>query len=114
MSEQKTPFEDWWHYQGSAGPNEGEDREEFTKRVCKWAWLMGEADATTGDKATGTEARVCEDIASRQKLGLKKYGTTVESNPLNLREWVNHAYEEALDMAIYLRRAIEEIEGVSK
>ena len=57
---------------------------------------------------TGIEARVCEDIAARQQLGINKYGTTVEGNPLPLREWLQHAYEEALDMAIYLRRAIEE------
>jgi len=57
---------------------------------------------------TGIEAKVCEDIAKRQDLGLAKYGTTVEGNPLPLRDWLQHAYEEALDMAVYLRRAIEE------
>lgn len=59
---------------------------------------------------TGTEAKVCEDIAKRQQLGIAKYGTTVAANPLSHKEWLQHAYEEALDMAIYLRRAIEEIE----
>ena len=29
-------------------------------------------------------------------------------NPLKLREWLLHAYEETLDQAIYLRRAIDE------
>lgn len=59
---------------------------------------------------TGIEALVCKDIADRQQLGIKKYRTTVAENPLQLKEWLNHAYEEALDMAIYLRRAIDEIE----
>jgi hypothetical protein len=59
---------------------------------------------------TGTEARVCADIAARQNLGINKYGTTVADNPLALRDWLRHAYEEALDQAIYLRRAIEEID----
>ena len=59
---------------------------------------------------TGTEAKVCADIAKRQKLGIEKYGTTVAQNPLSHKEWLQHAYEEALDMAIYLRRAIEEID----
>ena len=58
----------------------------------------------------GTEARVCQDIASRQQLGIKKYGTTVRENPLTLKEWLTHAYEEVLDQAVYLKRAIEEIE----
>lgn len=60
--------------------------------------------------ATGTEQRVCEDIAMRQYLGVSKYGTTVEKNPLTLREWLQHAYEECLDQAVYLKRAIEEMD----
>lgn len=58
---------------------------------------------------TGTEARVCADIAERQALGRSKYGTTVEENPLPLADWIRHAYEEALDLAIYLKRAGEEL-----
>ena len=60
---------------------------------------------------TGTEARVCEDIAARQQLGIKKYGTTVEDNPLTLLEWLRHSYCEKLDDIIYMRRAIEELEN---
>lgn len=60
---------------------------------------------------TGTEARICADIARRQAHGLAKYGTTVEGNPLPLRAWLQHAYEETLDKAVYLRRAIEEIDN---
>jgi hypothetical protein len=58
----------------------------------------------------GTEARVCQDITERQALGVAKYGTTVEKNPLSLREWLVHAYQECLDQAIYLKRAIEQID----
>ena len=62
---------------------------------------------------TGTEARVCADIAARQALGVRKYGTTVEANPLQLREWLEHGYQEALDLAIYLRRSIEELDAIT-
>ena len=55
----------------------------------------------------GTEAAVCQDIADRQQLGINKYGTTVSNNPLKRRQWLQHAYEEALDQAIYLKRLIE-------
>ncbi len=58
----------------------------------------------------GTEALVCQDIASRQALGIAKYGMTVAANPLELKAWLRHAYEECLDQAVYLRRAIEEID----
>ena len=63
---------------------------------------------------TGTERRVCEDVAKRQQIGIVKYQTTVEENPLPLVDWLQHAYEETLDKAIYLKRAIEEIQENAK
>ena len=59
----------------------------------------------------GIEANVCMDIGSRQEMGIVKYGTTVADNPLSLRQWLQHAYEETLDKAIYLKRAIAEIDA---
>ena len=59
----------------------------------------------------GIEAEVCADIARRQALGKNKYGTTVADNPLALREWLQHGLEEALDLAVYLKRAIAEIDA---
>ncbi len=59
---------------------------------------------------TDTEKLVCQDIKDRQAKGVAKYGTTVANNSLPLREWLQHAYEEALDQAIYLKRAIQEID----
>jgi hypothetical protein len=61
-------------------------------------------------EAKGTEGFVVMDICQRQELGIKKYGTTVQENPLPLRAWLQHAYEECLDQAIYLRRAIQELD----
>ncbi len=58
----------------------------------------------------GTESRVCDDITERQALGIAKYGTTVEGNQASFREWLQHAYEEALDLAIYLKRSIEKLD----
>jgi hypothetical protein len=56
------------------------------------------------------EQQVCQDILDRQKLGVAKYGTTVAENPLELRAWLQHALEECLDQAIYLKRAIAAID----
>jgi len=58
---------------------------------------------------TGIEKEVCEDIEKRQQMGIKKYGVTVQDNPLSLKEWLQHAYEERLDLSIYLKRAIKEL-----
>ncbi len=58
---------------------------------------------------TGIEAQVCEDIARRQQLGIHKYGRTVAENPLALNAWMQHLYEELLDAAVYVKRAMSEL-----
>ncbi len=63
---------------------------------------------------SGIEADVCLDIAARQQKGLIKYGVTVTENPLPLKAWLQHAYEETLDQAIYLKRAIAEMDKATK
>lgn len=64
--------------------------------------------------ATGTEARVIADITERQRLGIAKYGTSVEDNPLSIRDWMQHCYEEMLDGAIYAKRCIEKMKEVDE
>ena len=59
-----------------------------------------------------TETEVCADIKRRQELGITKYGTTVASNPLELRQWLQHSYEEKLDDAVYMKRAIQELDKI--
>jgi hypothetical protein len=61
--------------------------------------------------ATGTEGRICADIAKRQQLGIKKYGVTVEKSNLTLRQWLQHSYEEKLDDIVYMKRAMEELDA---
>jgi hypothetical protein len=59
------------------------------------------------------ETLVCNDIKDRQALGITKYGQTVAESPLCLLEWLEHAYQECLDQAVYLRRAMAEIDKSS-
>jgi hypothetical protein len=58
-----------------------------------------------------TETLVIEDIRKRQQVGIAKYGTTLANNPLDLREWLEHQYQELLDAALYCKRAIQEIDA---
>jgi len=44
------------------------------------------------------------DLATRAKRGLDKYNTTLGEN--NHQNMLQHAYEEALDMAQYLKKEI--------
>lgn len=56
---------------------------------------------------SGIEAQVAQDIAERQQRGIAKYGTTVADSPrTDHAYWLQHAYEEALDMAIYLKKLL--------
>lgn len=50
------------------------------------------------------EDKVCAIIQGRASVGQDKYGTTMERTDLSEKEWVNHAQEEALDLAIYLEK----------
>ncbi len=55
-----------------------------------------------------------EMLLQRSIAGLAKYGVTTSDNPLSLREWLQHALEEALDMANYLQAAISKIDEEGK
>ena len=54
---------------------------------------------------------VIRDMIDREKLGLEKYGTTVDREDFSLRDWLQHAYEESLDKSLYLKAAIRVIDG---
>ena len=71
------------------------------------------ATAAARPVATGIEALVCADIAQRQALGIKKYGHQLADNPAPQRARLQHAYEEALDLANYLRWEIERIDAAA-
>ena len=45
---------------------------------------------------------VIQKIKTRSEAGLKKYGVTLERTDLTLLNWLQHAQEEAMDLANYL------------
>lgn len=47
---------------------------------------------------------VMDDLKSRADRGLLKYGTTLQDN--NHQNMLQHAYEEVLDLAQYLKKEI--------
>lgn len=49
-------------------------------------------------------AQVMKDLRSREKMGIEKYGVSVDKAVLSEREWMQHAYEESLDHAIYMKK----------
>ena len=55
--------------------------------------------------------KVVADLTCREAAGILEYGTTVDRADLSNTDWLRHAYHEALDLAMYLRRAIDGLEG---
>jgi len=52
-------------------------------------------------------AAICADLQRRAAKGEAEYGQTVHDARLTRKEWLTHAYEEALDLAVYLRKLME-------
>lgn len=52
------------------------------------------------------QSMVIGDLYDRRKIGIQRYGVALQAH--NGRDALRDAYEEALDLACYLRQAIEE------
>lgn len=53
---------------------------------------------------------VVADIGARKEFGVKKYGTTLQAG--NGRDQLLDAYQEALDLVVYLKAALVERDAV--
>ena len=53
------------------------------------------------------EDEVCKKMQARSDVGKTKYGVTMETAPLSRLQWLIHAQEEAMDLAVYLQKLIE-------
>ena len=51
--------------------------------------------------------KVINKIQSRSEAGIKKYNTTMDRTDLDKLDWLIHAQEEAMDLAIYLQKLID-------
>ncbi len=55
------------------------------------------------------QSMVIADINERRNLGIRRYGTALQ--PHNGRDALLDAYEEAIDLAMYLKQALVERDG---
>jgi len=53
---------------------------------------------------------VINKMTQRAEIGFKKYGVTTERTDLTNKQWLIHAQEEAMDLAIYLQRIINDLD----
>ena len=54
--------------------------------------------------------RVCQKFVSRSNVGYEKYGVTLENDPSEMLDWLNHLQEELMDAILYLQKAKEKYE----
>jgi len=57
--------------------------------------------------------RVVDKFVGRSDVGYKKYGVTLEEDPSEMLEWLNHLQEELMDAVLYLQKAKEKYEASS-
>jgi hypothetical protein len=50
--------------------------------------------------------QVIDDMRNREAKGKKEYGTTMDRTDLSDIDWMDYAYEEALDLSLYLKKII--------
>lgn len=55
------------------------------------------------------QSMVVADIIQRRQVGIERYGTALQAH--NGRDMLRDAYEEALDLSIYLRGCLAERDG---
>lgn len=77
-------------------------------RLRKVVRVMGIIDQPEPRSNTSTPIweLVIADMQERDHVGRQRYGTPLQAN--NGRDALVDAYQEALDLAVYLRQAIEE------
>ena len=51
--------------------------------------------------------KVVDKYEERSAVGIKKYGTTLNRNDLELKEWIIHLQEELMDATLYLEKILE-------
>jgi len=56
---------------------------------------------------SNTTSRIHEDLIASDIKGASEYGVTVDRQDYSHKDWLQEAYEEVLDTAKYLKRAID-------
>lgn len=59
-----------------------------------------------------TLQEVITDLQDREMKGLKEYGTTIDRPDYSLLMWLDEAYTECLDMALYLKCAMNKLKVI--
>jgi hypothetical protein len=65
----------------------------------------------TVEKTDSVVDSIIDQHIKRAKMGEKKYGQTLDRTDLSVIEYLQHAKEEAMDLALYLEKTIQMLQG---
>lgn len=82
----------------------GEHEEAETE--VRWTSTHTEQPMPVPNHRASIQSLVRVDLEQREQVGIQRYGTPLQAG--NGRDALRDAYEESLDLACYLRQAIEE------
>lgn len=68
--------------------------------------IQGMVRADLALRPQSTAGQVAADLVIREQVGVQRYGTSLQA--FNRRDALRDAYEEAVDLAVYLKQAIVE------
>jgi len=54
---------------------------------------------------------IIDEHIKRAQMGEKKYNTTLDRTDLSVIDYLQHAKEEAMDLALYLEKTIQMLKG---
>jgi hypothetical protein len=55
--------------------------------------------------------KIREEMFIRAEMGFKKYNATLDRTDLSVLDYLQHAKEEAMDLALYLEKTIQMLKG---
>jgi hypothetical protein len=65
----------------------------------------------TVEKTDSVVDSIIDEHIKRAKMGEKKYRQTLDRTDLSVIEYLQHAKEEAMDLALYLEKTIQMLQG---
>ena len=83
----------------------------MTKNSELYAGRFDTPDVRTIIKTDSIVDSVIDEHISRAQMGKQKYNNTLDRTDLSVIDYLQHAKEEAMDLALYLEKTIQMLKG---
>jgi hypothetical protein len=70
-----------------------------------------ESDTRVITKTDSVVDSVIDEYIKRARMGKEKYNNTLDRTDLSVIDYLQHAKEEAMDLALYLEKTIQMLKG---